>query len=132
VTSIKNVILLFFFGYLSVISAAAEEFLEVRVERYEIMGKNPLSQIQTEQVLRPFLGPLKGLQQLQGAVNAFKNALQNEGFGFYTVALAPQTLDSGVVKLAITPLKIRSISVRQGFARKPYFSPENIRASVPS
>jgi len=110
----------------------AENGYELKVNRYEVIGENPLSEQQTKLSLAPFLGPLKGLQQLQDAAAALQNALQAEGYGFYKVTLAPQTLETGIVKLKIKAIKVNNITVQHGFVREIYFSSENILASLPS
>lgn len=116
--------------YSNVLGATGNYQLEV--QRYEIQGENPLSDDETETLLKPYTGPLKGLQQLQEAATRLQNALQEKGFGFFKVSLAPQTLNSGVVQLNISAIKVSQITVKQGFIQDIYFSSENIRASIPS
>jgi len=126
------ILLVIVYSVLINLSVLADNAFTFHVDRYQIIGENPLSPSQTDLVLRPFLGTLNDLSGLQQASTALQNALQDAGYGFYSVSLPPQALQSGIVQLTVTPIKINNISVNQGFIRDIFFSEENIRASIPS
>jgi len=110
----------------------AEELQSITVDSYDIKGDIPLNKQEVDAVLHPYTGKKITLEQLQQAVEALENQLRQQGYGFYKVALAPQTLSTGKIVLSVSPLTIKLIDVYMDKQKQAYYSKENIRASIPS
>lgn len=98
------------------------------VKKFEILGDNPLSPSETNDVLNGYLGDHYGLEGIQQAIDAFRQKLRDEGFAFYQVILAPQKLEGGVIKLQLVQLKINKLEI-QG---NRFFSRENLQRNIPT
>jgi len=102
------------------------EEIRFSVERYEIIGDNPIGQL-AEEVLAPYTGEQYGLEGLSAARDALEQAIIDAGFNFHRVSLPPQDLLEGTVTLKISRFSIGRILVEGN----EYFDDENIKASVP-
>ena len=74
-------------------SAIAEDLpkeLHFIVKKFEVLGDNPLSEAETQDVFEFFLGDHYGLEGIQAAATAFEQKLQQKGLAFFQVNLAPQ------------------------------------------
>jgi len=88
------------------------------VERFKVLGCNPLSTKATDQALAPYLGEQQGIDQLQAAAKALEAALQQAGFGLYTVVLPPQDI-AGSVRLQVQSRPVASIRAGDDGASLP-------------
>jgi len=111
------------------LSASADDVPSAQfdVERFEILGENPLTAGNTELALAPFLGRLQGVDRLLEAANALESALADAGFSFHRVTVPPQTVSAGTIELKIVSFIVGEILVENN----EHFSDENIRRSVP-
>ncbi|MBF0265776.1 MAG: ShlB/FhaC/HecB family hemolysin secretion/activation protein [Gammaproteobacteria bacterium] len=109
-----------------------ENELKIKVERYEIIGINPISNEDTRELLKPYTGKTVSLEQIQKAVIALEDKYKQIGFGFYYVTLAPQTLENGVVKLSVKPLVVSKINLKIAKEQGSFYSEENILSSIPA
>lgn len=98
------------------------------VEKFEVLGDNPLSESQTDAVFEYFLGDHYGLEGIQAASEAFEKKLRDSGFAFYQVNLAPQKLQDGVIKFQLIQLKVDKVEVEGN----RYYSKENLGRNIPT
>jgi len=106
--------------------------LTVDVDSFYIDGESPVSKKVMETVLRPYTGLSKTVDDIQDAADALMKKFREAGYGFYQVALSPQSLDNKQVELSVKPLKIDKVSIKRGNKDKQYYSQDNIRKSIPS
>jgi hemolysin activation/secretion protein len=98
------------------------------VLEYRVEGSTRLSPAELEATVRPYLGLLRSLDDVEKARAAVEKAYQDAGFQSVTVALPPQTVREGIVTLAVTEGRVGRLRVRG--AR--WFLPSEIRAQAPS
>ncbi|HHJ35206.1 MAG TPA: ShlB/FhaC/HecB family hemolysin secretion/activation protein [Gammaproteobacteria bacterium] len=104
------------------------EQLHFVIKKFEVLGDNPLSAAETDDVFSYYLGDHYGLEGIQSAVMAFEGRLRQSGFAFYQVNLAPQRLQDGVIKLQLIQLKVDKVEVEGN----KYFSRENLGRNIPT
>jgi hemolysin activation/secretion protein len=97
------------------------------VERFEILGANPIDSDETSTILASFIGPHDGLERLLEASTVLEKSMRDRGHAFHRVILPPQTLEAGVVQLQILSFKVTSVRVEGN----ENFDEANIRASLP-
>ena len=105
----------------------AADALVIEVKRFVIEGDNPLSEAETQEILRPYLGPHSDIQSLERAANALEQAVRARGNSFHRVILPPQQPTEGELKLRILPFTLDRVTV----VGNQHFSTENILRSVP-
>ncbi|MBE9560592.1 MAG: ShlB/FhaC/HecB family hemolysin secretion/activation protein [Proteobacteria bacterium] len=98
------------------------------ITKFEVLGDNPLSESETEDVFEYFLGDHYGLDGIQEAASAFEKKLRDSGFAFYQVNLAPQKLEAGVIKLQLIQLKVDKVEVEGNV----HFDAENLARNIPT
>ena len=96
------------------------------IRGFDITGDNPLTSAQTSAILAPFLRSQATIDTLQKATAALENALREQGYGLYRVALPAQELGASVT-LNVVKFVISKVTVQ---GQKNY-SEKNIRASLP-
>jgi hemolysin activation/secretion protein len=111
-------------------TSAGEETPVVRftVTGFTVSGDNPLSEEQTQAILAPLAGEHEGLAGLTAAAAELESAILSAGHSFHRVILPPQTIEGGYVSLKVVTFKLADVQV----TGNQYFSPENIRASLPA
>ncbi len=111
-------------------AAHAQEAPLVRfsVDRFEVLGDNPLSVNETDQALADFTGNFEGVDRLLLAASALETAFANAGYSFHRVTVPPQTLSGGTVQLQVIVFRLGDIIVEGN----SHFSEANIRRSVPT
>ena len=82
------------------------------VERFEVEGDNPLSEVRTQEVLAPFTGMHAGVDGLLAAADALEQAIQDAGVAFQRVVLPPQSLQDGRVVLRVTVFRVERVEWR--------------------
>lgn len=103
------------------------ERVEFDVNRFEIVGDNPISAAKTKAILAPYIGSKQGIDDIESAADALEKAMSAKGFSFYRVSFPPQELTDGVVDLLITQYQIGNINVKGN----NYYSKRNIESSLP-
>ena len=104
------------------------EQLHFVIKKFEILGDNPISEKETNDVFQYYLGDHYGLEGIQAAAVAYEEKLRKSGYAFYRVNLAPQKLKDGVIKLQLIQLKVDKVVVEGN----RYFSKENLALNIPS
>lgn len=96
------------------------------VTGFAVVGDSPLSDADTQALLKPYLGA-RDLAGLEAAAQALETALRDRGYAFYRVIIPAQKPADGLIQLQILqfPLGEVTVSGNQNFAR------ENILASIP-
>lgn len=108
---------------------AAEEQGPVllEVQRFIIEGANPLSQEQTNAVLKPYLGPHRSLDTLEAAAGALQEAIRAKGYSFHRVIVPAQQPAAGDLILRILPFTLGQTTV----VGNKNFNSANILRSLP-
>lgn len=105
--------------------SADTPLLEVR--RFVVEGENPLSEAETQSLLRPYLGPHESLATLEAAATALQDAIRDRGHSFHRVIVPAQQPAAGELTLRVLPFKLDQIKV----TGNKFFSAENVLRSVP-
>lgn len=93
-----------------------------------MIGDNPLSESETRDVFKYYLGDHYDLDGIQEAASAFKKELRDKGYSFYVVNLAPQKLENGTIKLQLIQLKVDKVQL----AGNRFFDKENLALNIPT
>ncbi|MFT5219587.1 MAG: hemolysin activation/secretion protein [Planctomycetota bacterium] len=112
------------------IGVGAQETLEdirFTVDKYEIIGENPIGQ-SAYTVLLPYVGEQYGLEGLSAAADALGQEIIKSGFSFHRVILPPQDLISGTIQFKIVRFAIGAIEVEGN----QFFDADNIKNSLPA
>lgn len=105
--------------------AADPPLLEVK--RFVVEGENPLSEGETQALLRSHLGRHDSLATLEAAATALQEAIRAKGYSFHRVIVPAQQPTTGELTLRILPFTLDQATV----SGNRHFSPENIRRSIP-
>jgi hemolysin activation/secretion protein len=102
--------------------------IEFFVERFEVVGDNPLSPGKASEIVAPFAHKAHSLASLREIAKTLEQAIRDRGYSFYRVVLPPQTLESkAVVQLKVVAFRLGDISVEGN----RHFSRENVLSSLP-
>jgi hemolysin activation/secretion protein len=115
-------------GQDSTVPEQAEPVTRFNVWEYRISGNTLLRTADIERIVYPYLGPEREFADLEGARDALMNAYADAGFPQVQVSIPPQTVDQGVVRLAVVEAKVERAWVSGG----NYFSPRDIREQMPA
>jgi hemolysin activation/secretion protein len=104
--------------------------MRISVERFDVVGENPLSPAVTEQTLSPFLGEYSELAGLMAAVDALEQALKVAGHSFHRVSIqpTPQGAPPTTVQLKVLALDLGKVTVRGN----RHYSIQSVRRSLPA
>lgn len=98
------------------------------VLRFSVSGATLLDTVDIDDVLMPFVGPERRIDDIHRAIQALTLRYRERGFSAVHVALPEQESRNGVIELRVTEGRISSISIAGNDA---WFSDENILASLP-
>jgi hemolysin activation/secretion protein len=97
------------------------------VERFEVVGPNPLDAAATAAALAPHLGEHRTLATLEGAAVALESRLRERGHAFHRVILPAQRPSGGVVRLEVLAFPLSTVAV----TGNRHFSSDNVLRSLP-
>ncbi|MBL4673811.1 MAG: ShlB/FhaC/HecB family hemolysin secretion/activation protein [Arenicella sp.] len=103
------------------------ERVEFDVSKYQVIGSNPLSAATTTTILADFLGPNRGIGDIENAADALEAAMVAKGESFFQASFPPQELTDGVIDILITQYKIGKVLVKGN----QHYSQKNIQSSLP-
>jgi hemolysin activation/secretion protein len=108
--------------------AAAQQAGELGFDimEFEISGNTALPTAAVEQAVMPFLGPQRGMAQVEAARAALERAYQQAGFLTVLVDVPEQRVDDGLIRLQVLEGRVRSLRV----TGSRYFSQGYIRNTV--
>lgn len=98
------------------------------IQEYRVEGADTLSGLELEQILTPFLGPGKQLEDVEKARAALEKVYSDRGYQTVVVSIPPQTVRGGVVTLKVTEGKVARLRVNGA----QQFSPFEIKRLAPS
>jgi hemolysin activation/secretion protein len=107
------------------VNAADTPVLDVK--RFVIEGDNPLSEAETQEILKPYLGPHSSLATLEDAATALQAAVRDRGHSFHRVIVPAQQPSAGELRLRVLPFVLDQVTV----TGNRNFTAENIRRSMP-
>ncbi len=103
------------------------ERVEFDLNKFNVVGDNPLSKGVTRAILDKYLGAGRGIDDIEAAADEFEKALTEQGYSFYRVSFPPQELTDGSVDLLVKRYKIGAINV----TGNNHYSSRNIKSSLP-
>ncbi len=106
----------------------AREALSLFIREYRVQGSTKLTPLEIEEAVYPFLGPGRGIGDVEQARAALEKAFRDKGFQTVSVIIPNQDPRSGVVLLEVVEGRIARLNVNG--AR--YFLPSRIKAAAPS
>ena len=133
---IRNVLLLSALGFAQAALAQTQverltqgltERVSFDVNSFVISGDNPLSEFAAQEILKPYLGEARGIDDIKQAADSFEQTLSDSGFSFYRVTFPPQELSDGTVELLIKRYQISEVKI----TGNKHHSDANIKASMP-
>jgi len=101
--------------------------VSIDVTAFQITGENPVSDEVSYAIVNEYLGPDKGIEDIENAAAALEQKLRDLGESFYRVSFPPQELSDGVIDLLVKRYKIGKIEV----TGNNYYSDHNIVSSLP-
>ena len=99
----------------------------LEVQRFIVEGENPLSEAETEALLRPHLGRHESLATLEAAADKLQQAIRDRGYSFHRVIVPAQQPTGGELRLRVLPFTLGQATV----TGNQHFSIGNILRSVP-
>ncbi|MCC7122617.1 MAG: ShlB/FhaC/HecB family hemolysin secretion/activation protein [Gammaproteobacteria bacterium] len=103
--------------------------ITLRVERFEVVGDNPLDAATTDAALAPYLGDYADLTGLMAAVDALEQVLRDAGHAFHRVNIepTPDGTPPTTVVLKVLTFGLGEVTVRGN----QYSSEQAVRNSLP-
>lgn len=98
------------------------------IKEYRVRGNHRLSRIEVEEAVYPYLGPGRGVGDVEQARSSLEKLIQNKGFQTIAVQIPAQNPAGGTVYLDIVEGVVGRLRVRD--AR--YSLPSRIKTGVPS
>lgn len=108
-------------------SSEARE-VNFRIKQFIFSGNRKLSEAQLQQVVAPYLGEHKNVQDLLAAKAAILSAYSEAGYGLVAVGFPKHIESDGVVTLRIVEIKPGKVRV----AGNQAYSEANVRAQIPA
>lgn len=88
------------------------ERIEFNVNKFNVIGDNPLSESKTNTILAPFLGESRGIDDIENAADALEKVMLEKGSSVYRVSFPPQELTDGTIDLKVTRYKTSDTKVK--------------------
>lgn len=98
------------------------------VWEFAVAGNTVLERPDVEKAVYPFLGPQRTVADVEQARQALEKLYRDAGFGTVVVNIPEQDVEQGLVRLEVIEGNVDRLIV----SGTSYFSPEQIRRSVPS
>jgi hemolysin activation/secretion protein len=95
---------------------------------FAVSGNTKLDSRAVEKAVYPYLGPGKSVSDVEGARAALEKVYQDAGYGTVVVNIPEQDVVQGLVRLEVLEGTVDRLIV----SGSTYFSPDRIRAAVPS
>jgi hemolysin activation/secretion protein len=109
-------------------AAAQESAPRFDVMEYQVENNTVLDSVRIEKTVYPFLGPGKGIDDVEKARAALENLYHEEGYASVLVDIPEQDVDGGVVILRVVESKVDRLKV----SGSRYFSLGRIKEKVPA
>ena len=109
-------------------SPATNQSAGFNVRRYEIVGNTLLPAAAIDRLLAKRTGPDVTLETIRHAVGDLQRAYQDRGYTTVTVALPPQQLTNGIVRVKVTETRLSQITVEGTRS----FSSNDVLRALPS
>jgi hemolysin activation/secretion protein len=100
----------------------------VDIDAYDIDGNTKLDQETIESAVYPFLGPQRTREDVESARAALEHAYQERGYQTVVVAIPPQTVTNGIVKLHVVEAPVGRVRV----VGSHYYLPSTIKQQLPA
>src|SRR5215510_9352435 len=107
---------------------AAPAVRKFTINEFRVEGASQLSALEVEGALLPFVGPDRGLEDVENARAALEKVYSDQGYQSVVVSIPQQTVRQGVVALKVLEGKVGRLRVRGS----RYFSVFDIKKEAPS
>jgi hemolysin activation/secretion protein len=98
------------------------------IDEYRVEGADLMPQIDVEEAVYPFLGPGRTADDVEKARAELEKAYASKGYQTVIVSIPQQNVQSGVVVLKVTEVKVGRLRVKNS----RYFDLDNIKNKAPS
>lgn len=98
------------------------------IDEFRIEGADSLPQIEVEEAVYPFAGPRRTADDVEKARAALEKAYASKGYQTVSVIVPQQDVQSGIVVLKVTELKVGRLRVKNS----RYFDLDKIKDRAPS
>lgn len=115
------------------LSGAASSFgsaqdLTFPIHRFDVSGNTLLPEARLSALVDPFTGLKQSFADVQLALESLERAYRDLGYSAVAIQLPEQDISAGVVRFEVVEAQLDEITV----TGTEYFSPDNIRRSLPS
>lgn len=125
----RSLLVLIFVASRGVLAAGAEQPPpRFDVWEFAVEGNHTIARTSIERAVYPFLGPQRTVEDVEKARLALEKLYRDAGYGTVMVNIPEQDVEAGLVRLEVVEGRIDRLKV----TGSTYFSPEQIRDSVPS
>lgn len=98
------------------------------IREYRVIGAKALPGVQVEEAVYPFMGPLRTIEDVEGARAALENAYRDAGYQAASVQVPEQSARGGIIFLQVGEGRVANLRVKG--AR--FFLPSHIKARARS
>jgi hemolysin activation/secretion protein len=98
------------------------------IKQYRVLGAHHLSKLEIEEAVYPFLGPMRGPEDVEQARAALEKTYQAKGYQTVSVQVPPQQGAHGIIVLKVVETPIGRLRVRDS----RYFQASKITTNAPS
>ena len=126
VVSRKAVLCLALGGFVQTLSA--QELPVFYIREYRVSGSTRLSRLEVERAVYPYLGPGRGVGDVEAARAALEKSYHDGGWQTVSVAVPQQDPRRGVIRLEVVEGKVGRLRVNGA----KWFLPSKIKREVPS
>ncbi|RDS81718.1 ShlB/FhaC/HecB family hemolysin secretion/activation protein [Dyella monticola] len=99
-----------------------------QVNEYLVRGNTLLQSVDIENVVEPYLGPGRSMNDVHAARDALQKFYQSKGYQSVVIEIPPQQVKNGVIVLQVMENSVGRLRVEGA----KYHSPQEIRDAVPS
>jgi hemolysin activation/secretion protein len=109
-------------------TALGEEEITFYIREYRVEGSKRLPRLVVERAVYPFLGPRRGVADVEQARAALEKSYHDEGYQTVSVAVPQQDPRRGIIRLEVVEGKVGRLRVNGA----KFFLPSQIKREAPS
>ena len=98
------------------------------IREYRVEGAKKLPRVEVERAVYPFLGPERGVDDVEQARTALEKAYHDQGYQTVSVAVPQQDPRRGIIRLQVVEGKVGRLRVKGA----NFFLPSQIKREAPS
>jgi len=113
---------------LAVAQSSSEASPTFYIREYRVEGAKKLARVEVERAVYSYLGPERGVDDVERARAALEKAYHTKGYQTVSVAVPQQDPRRGIIRLQVTESKVGRLRVRGA----NFFLPSQIKREAPS